>query len=100
MSSCNFANASVLPENDTQPTTNAKTTGMPFSTGTPEGKSWRYSASDMTAAAAPPTPLKMATICGMAVTLTLRAVGTATSAPEPHRRADNPVVPGLPGRGR
>ena len=94
MSSCSFANASMLPENDTQPTTNAKTMGMPFSTGTPKGRSWRYSASDMTAAAAPPTPLKMATICGMAVIGTLRAVGTATSAPSPIADADDPVVAG------
>ena len=57
-----------------------------------DGKSCRYSASDMTAAATPPTPLKMATICGMPVIGTLRAAGTATSAPEAHARAYYPVM--------
>ena len=33
------------------------------------------------AAAPPPTPLKMATIWGIAVILTMRAAGTATAAP-------------------
>ena len=36
---------------------------------------------EMRAAAPPPTPLKMATICGIAVIFTLRAAGTATAAP-------------------
>ncbi len=36
---------------------------------------------EMSAAAPPPTPLKMATICGIAVILTRRAAGTAIDAP-------------------
>ncbi len=36
---------------------------------------------EMSAAAPPPTPLKMATIWGIAVILTLRAAGTAMAAP-------------------
>ena len=36
---------------------------------------------ETSAAAPPPTPLKMATIWGIAVILTLRAAGTATAAP-------------------
>ncbi len=36
---------------------------------------------DTSAAAPPPTPLKMATICGIAVIFTLRAAGTAMAAP-------------------
>ncbi len=39
------------------------------------------SVSDTRAAAPPPTPLKMATICGIAVILTRRAAGTPTTAP-------------------
>ena len=36
---------------------------------------------EISAAAPPPTPLKMATSCGMAVIFTKRATGTATTAP-------------------
>ena len=36
---------------------------------------------EIRAAAPPPTPLKMATSCGMAVIFTKRATGTAMSAP-------------------
>ena len=36
---------------------------------------------EMSAAAPPPTPLKMATSCGMAVIFTSRATGTAMAAP-------------------
>ena len=36
---------------------------------------------DTRAAAPPPTPLKMATIWGIAVIFTRRAAGTATAAP-------------------
>ena len=37
--------------------------------------------SDTSAAAPPPTPLKMATICGIAVIFTSRAAGTPMTAP-------------------
>ena len=73
----------MLPAKERQPTTRAKRTSTPFWVGTPMGRSCRYSESEMTAAAAPPTPLKMATIWGMPVIGTLRAVGTATRAPRP-----------------
>ena len=36
---------------------------------------------EMSAAAPPPTPLKMATSCGIAVIFTKRATGTAMAAP-------------------
>ena len=39
------------------------------------------SVTDTSAAAPPPTPLKMATIWGMAVIFTSRAAGTAMTAP-------------------
>jgi len=39
------------------------------------------SVTDTKAAAPPPTPLKMATICGMAVIFTLRAAGTPMAVP-------------------
>ena len=82
----------MLPAKDRQPTTRAKRTSTPFWAGTPVGRSCRYSDSEMTAAAAPPTPLKMATIWGIPVMGTLRAAGTATRAPEAHAGSDHPVV--------
>ncbi len=45
------------------------------------GASMRKTTIEIRAAAPPPTPLKMATIWGIAVILTLRAAGTATDAP-------------------
>ena len=42
---------------------------------------WTNSVIDTRAAAPPPTPLKIATSCGMAVIFTNRATGTATIAP-------------------
>ena len=41
----------------------------------------RKTTTETSAAAPPPTPLKMATIWGIAVILTLRAAGTAMAAP-------------------
>ena len=44
------------------------------------GASWWNSASEISAAAPPPTPLKSATICGIAVIRTLRARDRAERA--------------------
>ena len=41
----------------------------------------RYSTSEISATAPPPTPLNSATICGIAVIFTLRAAGTPTAVP-------------------
>ena len=48
-----------------------------------------YSVIETSAAAPPPTPLKIATSWGIAVIFTNRDVGTATAAPSDHR-ADHP----------
>ena len=50
---------------------------------------------EMSAAAPPPTPLKMATICGIAVILTRRAAGTAIDAPDHHGHQGQDQVEGV-----
>ena len=60
------------------------TMGTTGSNGAPDGRSFtetRNSESATTAAAPPPAPLKMATICGMAVIGTRRAPSTPTTEP-------------------
>ncbi len=47
----------------------------------PGAKWWRYSTQAMSATAPPPTPLKMATICGIAVMRTFSAAGTPMAVP-------------------
>ncbi len=79
--------AMALPLNDTQPisrpsipSTMAYTAGL----GPPSEcrcASDRKTTMEISAAAPPPTPLKMATSCGMAVIFTRRATGTAITAP-------------------
>lgn len=53
----------------------------------------------MSATAPPPTPLNSATICGIAVILTLRADGTPTSAPIATPRTISSQLP-MPGVSR
>ncbi len=56
------------------------------------GASRWYSAAATSAAAPPPTPLNSATICGIAVILTLRAPTTPITAPIDHRDGDRPKL--------
>ena len=51
------------------------------------------SASEIKAAAPPPTPLKSATICGIAVILTCRAAGMPTAVPSAMPSAIRPQFP-------
>ncbi len=80
-SSCSFPNATIEPENETAPMRPESTMARPMSTfGVPgSGRTRCSSASAMSAAAPPPTPLKSATICGIAVIFTRRAA----TAPKP-----------------
>ena len=81
ISSCSLANAIALPEKETAPTNTPKSTSpIRYTAGLP-GASMRKTTIEMSAAAPPPTPLKMATIWGIAVIFTMRAAGTAMTAP-------------------
>ena len=82
--SWSFPNAMFEPQNETDPTIAANSVGIcDFSTQNdpPERKWWRYSIQAMIATAPPPTPLNIATICGIAVIRTFRAAGTPTAVP-------------------
>ncbi len=68
------------PQKDTEPMIAANTSGMITSVGRSPPES-RNSAQAIRATAPPPTPLKSATICGIAVIFTLRAAGTPTAVP-------------------
>src|SRR2546430_17212242 len=69
---CSLDKATRLPAKDTEPITMLKTLGKARANGGCEPcKSSSETATS--AAAPPPTPLKRATICGMAVILTRRA---------------------------
>src|ERR1700761_8139521 len=78
------------PQNEIEPTIAANSVGIcDFSTHNdrPDWKWWRYSIQAMIATAPPPTPLKIATICGIAVIRTFRAAGTPTAVPITRPRA-------------
>ena len=81
ISSWSFANAIIEPANEIEPISAESTIARPMSTfGAPgSGRIRCSSASETSAAAPPPTPLKSATICGIAVIFTLRAA----TAPKP-----------------
>ena len=82
ISSCSFANAIIEPENEMLPMIAESTIDELMSTlSVPGSGACRWnSASEISAAAPPPTPLNSATICGMAVMRTLRAA-TAPNVP-------------------
>ena len=83
-SACSFAKATRLPANDTEPITMLKTLGNATANGGCDPCN-RSSDTATTAAAPPPTPLKSATIWGMAVIFTRRAptapIGTPIRMP-------------------
>ena len=83
ISSCSLANAIAEPENETVPMrTPSSTSAIWYTAGfVPSDCQCNSSTTEMTDAAPPPTPLKMATICGIAVIFTSRAAGTAIAAP-------------------
>ena len=81
ISSCSFENATIEPANETEPISAERMMATLMSTfGAPaSGRITCSSASEISAAAPPPTPLNSATICGIAVIFTLRAA----TAPKP-----------------
>ena len=83
ISSCSLAKAIMLPAKLRLPMTAENAIGMTSFTGAWPGRGARrwYSAAATSAAAPPPTPLNSATICGIAVILTLRAPTTPITAP-------------------
>jgi len=56
----------------------------------PMSRASRYSTYEMSATAPPPTPLKSATIWGIAVIFTCRAAGTPITVPTSTPRAISP----------
>ena len=82
ISSCSLANAIALPgERDRTRRAPRRAPRRSCRRRTCEPGSLSSSVTDTSAAAPPPTPLKMATICGIAVIFTRRAAGTAIAAP-------------------
>ncbi len=82
--SCSFANAMFEPQKEIEPMIAANSDGIiAFAYQSPSGpgKPWRNSAQAISATAPPPTPLKSATICGIAVIFTLSAEGMPTAVP-------------------
>ncbi len=82
-SSWSFANATMLPENEIEPMSAENMIPMTTSPARSPGSGasrWN-SAAAMSAAAPPPTPLKSATICGIAVMRTIRADATPITVP-------------------
>ena len=79
-SSCSFANATSEPANEIEPMSAESATESASSQTSTPSSSWN-SASAMSAAAPPPTPLNRATICGIAVIFTFRAPITPTTLP-------------------
>ena len=82
-SSWSLANATRLPEKLTEPI-RAEKSMAPIHSGRtwPDSGASRWnSAAAISAAAPPPTPLKSATICGMAVIFTMRAEATPITVP-------------------
>jgi hypothetical protein len=75
ISSCSLRNAMMEPVNEIEPMIAVSTDAMERSgaTASIDGLSLRYSALATIAAAPPPQPLKIATICGIAVIFTERA---------------------------
>jgi hypothetical protein len=81
--SCSFPKATRLPQKLTEPASAEKrtpTSASPASRSGSGARAWN-SAAAIRAAAPPPTPLKSATICGMAVIRTMRAEATPTTVP-------------------
>ena len=67
------------PQNEIEPMIAASTIGISRSSSMSVPS--RYSTSEISATAPPPTPLNSATICGIAVIFTLRAAGMPIAVP-------------------
>ncbi len=80
ISSCSFAYAIIDPENEIAPISAESATDVASTVEKLPANRWN-SSSEMSAAAPPPTPLKRATICGIAVIFTIRAPTSPTAPP-------------------
>ena len=80
ISSCSFANATSEPENEIEPIIAERAVEVASTVERLPAKRWN-SSSAISAAAPPPTPLKRATICGIAVIFTVRAPTRPTVPP-------------------
>ena len=81
------------PQKDTDPTTAPNSSKISERSGQSPPKWWRNSTQAISATAPPPTPLKMATICGIAVMWTRSAAGTPIAVPMTTPRMINQTVP-------
>ena len=90
--SCSLPNAMFEPQKETEPTMAAKRIGTAVSSGRAP-LAWRNSAQAISATAPPPTPLKSATIWGIAVIFTLRAAGTPITVPTTTPSTIRPQLP-------
>ena len=95
ISSCSFANATIEPANEIEPISAESTIASADvdlrSARARERSRWN-SASEISAAAPPPTPLNSATICGIAVIFTLRAATAPKPPPISIPSDDHPVA--------
>ena len=69
------------PQNEIEPTIAPNSSKISTRSGQPPPNACRYSTHAINATAPPPTPLKIATICGIAVIFTLRAAGIPIAVP-------------------
>ena len=69
------------PQNEIDPTIAPNSSKISTRSGQPPPNECRYSTHAINATAPPPTPLNIATICGIAVIFTLRAAGIPTAVP-------------------
>ena len=76
--------AMIEPQKEIEPMIAANRTGIRTSSSgltPPSSSASRYSTTEISATAPPPTPLNSATICGIAVMRTERALGIPTAVP-------------------
>ena len=77
-----LANAMFEPQKEIEPTIAPNSSGIPTASSSERlPPAWRNSAHAISATAPPPTPLNSATICGIAVIFTLRALGMPIAVP-------------------
>ena len=69
------------PQNEIDPTIAPNSSKISTRSGQPPPNWWRNSTHAISATAPPPTPLKIATICGIAVIFTRSAAGIPIAVP-------------------
>ena len=94
--SCSLRKAMLEPQKEIEPMIAANRIGISASSSRSPPDS-RNSTNEISATAPPPTPLNSATICGIAVIFTLRALGMPTAVPiaRPTTISTQSPTPGL-----